>query len=53
MFEKYGGEDIPRLSIAIPKDSSSEDYIVELNLRKFTITTYPRVRYLNGISIPL
>jgi hypothetical protein len=49
LHEKYGGDDMPRLSIAIPKDSGSEDYIVEINLRKFTIMTYPRVRYLDGV----
>ena len=51
LFNKYSGVDIPRLSIAIPSGDSI-DYVVEVNLRKFKVVTFPKVRYITGIHEP-
>ena len=40
---------MPRLSIPIPT-SNKFDYIVEINLRRFAVLTYPRVKYIAGVS---
>jgi hypothetical protein len=52
LFEIYGGQDLPRLSIAVPTTSGKDDYIVEINLRKFNIVTFPNIRYFEGITNP-
>ena len=51
LFNKYNGVDIPRLIIAVP-NGDSIDHIVEVNLRKFKVVTFPKVRYITGISEP-
>jgi len=51
LFNKYNGVDIPRLSIAVP-NGDSIDHIVEVNLRKFKVVTFPKVRYITGINEP-
>lgn len=48
LHAKYGGVDLPRFSVSVPT-ASGEDYLVEANLRKFKIVTYPKVRYTTGI----
>ena len=48
LFQIYGGVDVPRLSIALPSDTGRNDHIVEINLRRFKIVTFPRVKYLPG-----
>jgi hypothetical protein len=52
LFEIYGGQDLPRLSIAVPTSTDKDDYIVEINLRKFNIVTLPNIRYFSGITVP-
>ena len=42
---------MPRLSIAVPNGDNT-DHVVEVNLRKFKILTYPNVRYISGIKQP-
>ena len=37
LFERYGGEDLPRLSIAVATNSIKDDHLVEINLRRFTL----------------
>lgn len=39
------------MSIAIPTDTGY-DHIVEINLRRFTVLAYPRVRYINASTNP-
>ena len=41
---------MPRLSIPILTVNDKTDYIVEINLRRFAALTYPRVRYIAGVS---
>lgn len=36
LYNKYGGTDLPRLSIAVI-NGDSVDHVVEVNLRKFKI----------------
>ena len=49
LYSKYGGTDMPRLSIAVP-NGESLDHVVEVNLRKFKVVTYPKVRYITGVN---
>lgn len=42
---------MPRLSIAVI-NGDSVDHVVEVNLRKFKIVTFPRVRYITGVHEP-
>lgn len=44
---------MPRLSIELPQDNGKSDFLVEINLRRFTTITYPRVKYIQGTSQPL
>ena len=46
LFGKYGGNEIRRFSVAVPTDNPTRaDYVVEVQLRRFKILTWPRVRY--------
>ncbi len=51
LFSRYSGTDIPRLSIAV-LNGDSTDYVVEVNLRKFKVVTFPQVRYITGVHEP-
>ena len=51
LYKIYGGNTIPRLSIAVPKEDGF-DYVVELNLRRFQIYSYPKVKYMDTPKIP-
>lgn len=51
LYSKYGGTDLPRLSIAVP-NGDSVDHVVEVNLRKFKVLTFPKVRYITGVHEP-
>jgi hypothetical protein len=51
LVDKYGGDSIPRLSIAVPTDDGY-DHIVEINMRRFTLLAYPRVRYISASVVP-
>ena len=55
LHERYGGIDVPRLSIELPKDNNGgkNDFLVEINLRRFTTITFPRVKYIQGTNQPL
>lgn len=33
-------------------NGDSVDYVVEISLRKFLVTTYPKVRYITGVNEP-
>lgn len=46
LSRRYGGHAIPRYSVAVPTENPTRpDYIVEVQLRKFKILTWPRVKY--------
>ena len=46
LYSKYGGNEVPRKSIAVPTDNPTRpDYIVEVQLRRFKILTWPKVKY--------
>lgn len=49
LYNKYGGDSVPRLSIAVPTDDGI-DHIVEINLRRFTLIAFPKVRYIGAAS---
>jgi len=51
LHSKHGGTDIPRLSIAVINGDTT-DHIVEINLRKFKVHTFPKVRYITGVLEP-
>ena len=51
LHSKYSGTDMPRLSIAV-LNGESVDHVVEVNLRKFKIVTYPKVKYITGVNEP-
>ena len=43
---RYGGRPIRRFSITVPTEEPTRpDYVVEIQLRKFRIVTYPKVKY--------
>lgn len=46
LYEIYGGTDMPRLSIQVPTSTDKYDHLVEINLRRFTTMTQPRVKYI-------
>ena len=46
LYDCYGGVDIPRLSIK----ASNNKYEVEVCLLKFEVQTFPKVKYIQGIS---
>lgn len=47
LHAQYGGCQIPRLSVSVPtEDQTKPEYIVEMQQRRFVITTYPRVNYM-------
>jgi len=52
LYDRYGGNDMLRLSIEVATTSTQVDHIVEINLRRFTVVTYPRVKYLQGLILP-
>ena len=52
LYDRYGGNDMLRLSIEVATTSTQVDHIVEINLRRFTVVTYPRVKYLQGLISP-
>lgn len=37
--------DIVRLSVPVPTAELKKDYVVELNLRRFKIRTFPKIKY--------
>ena len=46
LFSKYGGRELRRKSICVPTDNPQRpDFIVEVQLRRFKIITWPRVKY--------
>ena len=46
LCDRYGGRPIRRYSIAVPtEDPTRPDHIVEVQLRKFKIQTWPKVKY--------
>ena len=49
LYQRYGGTDLPRLSIA---DETSVDNIfdVEVNISRLSVMTYPKIRYISGIN---
>jgi len=42
--------DIVRLSVEVPTADEKKDFIVELNLRRFKIRTFPNIKYNKGIQ---
>ena len=42
--------DIVRFSVPVPTADMKKDYIVELNLRRFKIRSYPNIKYNKGIQ---
>jgi hypothetical protein len=42
--------DIVRLSVPVPTADTKKDYIVELNLRRFKIRSFPNIKYNKGIQ---
>lgn len=49
---RYGSAtDIPRFSIAVPCGIEKTDYVVEINLRKFQIVSWPFVKYIKQIPM--
>ena len=43
---RYGGKAIPRYSVAVPTVNPTQpDYIVECQLRKFKVCSWPKVKY--------
>lgn len=46
LFDRYGGNDLPRMSIGVQSQNDQVDHIVEISLRRFTALTYPRVKYI-------
>ena len=48
LFSKYGGQEVRRHSTSVPtEDQTRPDYTVEVNLRKFKILTWPKVKYFS------
>lgn len=46
LCDRYGGRCIRRYSVAVPTDDPTRpDYIVEVQMRKFKIISWPKVRY--------
>ena len=46
MVNRYGGRAIRRYSVAVPTQNPTQpEYIVESQLRRFRILTWPKVRY--------
>lgn len=46
LYNKYGGKELRRKSIVVPTEIPDRpDYIVEIQLRKFRILTWPKVKY--------
>ena len=46
LSQRYGGRAIPRFSVAVPTVNPTQpDFIVECQLRKYKIVTWPKVKY--------
>ena len=46
LYPKYGGNEMRRKSITVPTENPERpDYIVEVQLRRFKILTWPKVKY--------
>jgi hypothetical protein len=44
-LEESIATDIVRLSVPVPTAELKKDYVVELNLRRFKIRTFPKIKY--------
>ena len=48
LYPKYGGNEMRRKSITVPTENPERpDYIVEVQLRRFKILTWPKVKYFS------
>lgn len=52
LFDIYGGVDLRRFSIKVPKEDGGCDYIIEVHLRKFIIYGLPHVKFNSMFNSP-